>query len=238
MRRLAVLLVLAALACSSDGDVAPSPTPNAARARLAELAAKLTAATYDARYTFTAPAAEASGTLRIVAAPARLRLEIAGKTNVATFLDDAGRKIACDQPVGKSATCLLVAGPGEEAPAQFDPGIQRIFGEAARDLAENPGSYGVTAITALPATAAIPGSECFQVQRIVPTAIPSGVGGAQAGFETGQYCFATETGVITGAKVPDGALLLTSLQLTVPPTAFNPPASPVPLASPSPTPSR
>jgi hypothetical protein len=156
----------------------------------------------------------------------------------------------------KKKTCFLVARPGEEVPALFDPGVQRLFRDAVEDLAANPNDYVVRRIdgvptatptatttsptptptaTASPSLLPIPEGECFEVTRTIATPDPE----QPAGFENGTYCFA-EQGVATSINVKSGTMTLVKLLGPPPAAAFKPPAKvqKLPDLTPSPTPSK
>jgi len=133
MRRLllVLLLVLTLPACKKDHTPAPTPDPNAARDRLAQLADLTAKASYDATYKFAQRGGGGRGTVRIRQAPPQYRIDIATK-DVASFYYLRTQVISCSQKGTKKA-CFLVARPGEEIPSLFDPGVQRLFRDAVID---------------------------------------------------------------------------------------------------------
>ena len=249
--RLVALLAAVALlgACTEDKPAPPTPSPTedalaAARARLAVLARATADGVYDATYdvTYRVPqAAQGSkGTIRIWQRPPLYRIDIIGK-DVATYLVVATGIVSCSvKGAKKTKRCFLVARTGEQPPALFDPGVQRLFRDVVEDLAAHPADYTVVAVPFPTPTAAVspsprpvPASECFTVTR---TASPSS---NKTGFENGTYCLA-ERGFATYIDVESGTLRLS--HFGPPPSAnvFKPIAKVerLPDLTPSPTPSK
>jgi hypothetical protein len=247
----ALTALLALAACTSD----KKPDPNAAvarnRARLAVLAQATADNSYDASYTFVQSPSNASGLIRIRQTPPQYRIDVISKTSGASFFSLTTGTVSCSQKSFKK-TCFLVARPGEEIPALFDPGVQRLFRDAVEDLAANPDDYLVNlttppSMTATPSATAtptvtpspsgaallpIPAGECFAVTRAsgAPPASEKG------GFEDGTYCF-SDLGVATAIAVASGTLTLTRLAADPPPkAAFKPGAKVVKLPDLTPTP--
>ena len=254
------MLLLLALACTK-GD--PSPTPSgdpeaAARGRLAVLAQKTADGEYDATYRFVQRPSNATGSIRIRQVPPQYRIDVTSK-GTASFLSLTTGVVSCTVKA-QGSTCFLVARPGEEVPALFDPGVQRLFRDAVEELAKNPNGYRVSEFTPpldtseptppvtltpqspgatpTPSPEPLPVGVCFSVERL---ATPS-PGTVAAGFEDGTYCFA-ERGVATRIEVKSGVLELVALGGAPDATWFAPPArvqqlpalSPTPPASPRPT---
>lgn len=250
----AALTALLALSACTSGK---KPDPNAAvarnRARLALLAQATADNSYDASYTFVQSPSNASGLIRIRQVPPQYRIDVISKSSGASFYALTTGTVSCSQKSFKK-TCFLVARPGEEVPALFDPGVQRLFRDAVEDLAANPGDYlvnltappsGSETPTATPTVTPsvtpsasgavllpIPAGECFAVTRAsgAPPASEKG------GFEDGTYCF-SDQGVATYIAVASGTLTLTRLAADPPPkAAFKPSAKVVKLPDLTPTP--
>jgi hypothetical protein len=256
----ALLLVLPA--CTSGKKPDPNAGMARARARLAVLAQATATNSYDASYGFRQLPSNSAGYIRIRQAPPQYRIDVVSKSSGASFFSLASGTVSCAQR-SKRNTCFLVALPGEEVPALFDPGVQRLFRDAVEDLAANPTDYLVTALgtaspgatpsfTATPSTAlstatgtpgspspsaspgGLPVGECFAVVRA------SGAPPAteRGGFEDGTYCFA-EQGVATSIEVASGTLTLGRLLGPPPAIVFKPTTKVVrlpDLATPKPTP--
>lgn len=238
MRRSAILLaaLLVLPACTdskpkkNDGDDAK----NAARGRLTVLAQATADGSYDATYSFVQQPSNATGTIRIRQDPPQYRIDVTSKST-ASFLSLTTGVVSCTIKLPRGTTCFLVARPGEEVPALFDPGVQRLFRDAVTELAEHPTDYDVTALPATSdspsaAPSGVPTGECFLVKRTASPATPG------AGFEDGTYCFA-EQGIATRIEVESGLLTLKSLGGPPHVNWFTPPATVQQLPSLSATPS-
>jgi hypothetical protein len=270
LRPLALLAALALLPGCTDSPKPKRPAPGeeeaAARGRLAVLAQKTADGGYDATYRFVQRPSNATGTIRIRQEPPQYRIDVTSKGTASFFALTSG-VVSCTIKVPKGTSCFLVSRPGEEVPALFDPGVQRLFRDAVEELAKHPADYRVTRVggpaptpgtseTAPPATGTptatgsatapapsasgtpgLPAGECFRVERLA-SAEPS-PGTAAAGFEDGTYCFA-ERGIATQIEVASGVLELTAIGGEPHPNWFIPPAGVqrLPELSASPTPSR
>lgn len=245
-------------ACTDSKDPKPGEADvlAAARGRLAVLAQATADGAYDATYRFVQKPSNATGSIRIRQNPPQYRIDVTSKTT-ASFMVIAQGVVSCTIKVPKGTTCFLVAKPGEEVPALFDPGVQRLFRDAVIELAEHPTDYvvvesahpdepgpsvssaqpdGLTP-TPMPSGSPLPLGQCFSVER-VKTASPSTIRG---GFEDGTYCFA-EQGYATRIEVASGVLELVSLGGAPHENWFKPPATVQKLpdlpASATPTPSK
>lgn len=238
---LAVLVGLVPACTDKKKPTPPDPEAGlrAARARLAVLAQATANGVYDATYRFVQEESNATGTIRIRQRPPQYRIDINSKDSASFFSLKTGT-VSCSARKSKRS-CFLVARPGEEVPALFDPGVQRLFRDAVQDLATHPNTYLVTAIppspspSATPSPGALPVGECFQVQRIKASTGPD----QPAGFEDGTYCFA-ERGIATRIEVASGRLILRDVGGAPTAKAFKPTAKVVklPNLSPTPTPSK
>ncbi|HWL36931.1 MAG TPA: hypothetical protein VNQ77_12115 [Frankiaceae bacterium] len=258
---LLALLLVALPACTEDKK--PPYDPDAplkeARARLAVLAQATANGAYDAQYRFLQLPSNTAGVIRIRQSPPQYRIDIVSKDGASFFALKSGI-VSCSSKASKK-TCFLVARPGEEVPALFDPGVQRLFRDAVEDLAANPNGYIVRRVdpvpTATPVSATptptptktpskkpvsptpsllpIPVGECFEVTRTIETPDPQ----QPSGFENGTYCFA-EQGVATSINVKSGTMTLVKLLGPPPAAAFKPPAKvqKLPELTPTPTPSK
>lgn len=239
--RCAAMLVLAiALGACNYNSVEPTPTPSKddgltrPQRRLAELAGLAAVAAYDATYALRAASGE-TGTVRIVARPPDYRVDVTlrgGEPSI--FIQRAGSVVSCSTKA-RRVSCFTVARPGEPVPELFDPGVQRLFSDAVRELAASPASYVVTDAAA---PASPNGAECFDVRRQAPSGSATAAAAPTAdptGFETGQYCFGTD-GLLTRVAVTTGTLDLATRGPVPGPDAFAPPATPRALpALPSPS---
>jgi hypothetical protein len=250
----AVVLVAAlALVTACEKDKAdPDADLRAARGRLAVLAQATANGSYDATYRFVQRPSGTAGTIRILQSPPQYRIDVVS-TNSATYYALTTGIVSCSRK-GKKKTCFLVARPGEDPPALFDPGVQRLFRDAVEDLAQHPTDYTVRTVpnplvssgpgpssgspsaSASPSPSASPGlptGECFAVNR---AASPSA---DRNGFEDGTYCL-DERGVATYIDVASGTLTLTRLLDPPDARAFKPitKVQQLPDLTPTPTPSK
>jgi hypothetical protein len=248
------VLVLALAACDSgrgEGRPSPSTTPtptptlSADQVELARLATLAARATYDATYTFTATVNGRTGALRIAASPPSYRVDVVTGGSTAVLITTPQRTVSC-QVTSRKKSCFLVAGPGEDVPDLFDPGVQRLFSDAVADLAANPGRYTVNQVEVTLPAVATP-STCFQVglapeptgsEASSPTPTPT-TDADPTGFEAGQYCF-RDSGLLTSLVVSTGRITLRSTAPAPPPSVFAPvaPVQTLPSLSPGPSPSR
>jgi hypothetical protein len=245
VRTRCLVLVVAALAlvagCEKD-KADPDAALRAARGRLAVLAQATANGSYDATYRFVQRPSGTAGTIRILQSPPQYRIDVVSK-NSATYYSLTSGIVSCSHR-GTKKTCFLVARPGEDPPALFDPGVQRLFRDAVEDLAANPTDYTVRAVpfpsdsvspstTPSPSATPLPTGECFLVNRAASPAPDAG------GFEDGTYCM-SEQGVATYIDVSSGTLTLTKLGDPPDARAFKPSAKvqKLPDLTPTPTPSK
>jgi hypothetical protein len=223
---LLLALVLLAPACKHN-TTPPAATPTddlaAARARLAVLAQATASGIYDATYVFVQQGTNARGTIRIRQRPPFYRIDIARKDTASFFSLHRGI-VSCSRK-GKKKSCFLVARPGEEVPALFDPGVQRLFRDAVEDLAAHPDEYAVSRLPGPPSASSSPAAlgvapgECFLVNRPKPTATTAPR--TRVGFENGTYCF-TQDGMATLIDVNSGSLTLVKVGPAPTMAAFKP----------------
>jgi hypothetical protein len=247
---LAAVLLLPACTSHKKAPADPDAEGRRVRGRLAVLAQATANAEYDATYHFVQHPSNAHGQIRIRQSPPQYRIDVIAKGQASFFALRTGI-VSCSQKA-KKKTCFLVARPGEEVPALFDPGVQRLFRDAVADLAANPNDYVVTeappptetpsasvsasaSVSPSPSAAALPVGECFAITRSASAPPASEKGG----FEDGTYCFA-EQGVATSITVASGTLTLTALGPPPDATAFKPPTTvqKLPDLTPTPTPSK
>jgi hypothetical protein len=242
-----VVVAVAALAlvagCEKD-KADPDAALRAARGRLAVLAQATANGSYDATYRFEQRPSGTAGTIRILQSPPQYRIDVVSK-NSATYYSLTTGIVSCSHR-GTKKTCFLVARPGEDPPALFDPGVQRLFRDAVEDLAANPNDYTVRTVpfpsdsvsasssaTPSPGATPLPAGECFLVNR---AASPSA---DRNGFEDGTYCL-SEQGIATYIDVSSGTLTLTIVRNPPDAKAFKPSAKvqKLPDLTPTPTPSK
>ncbi len=243
-RCLVVAVAALALVAGCEKDKAdPDAAVRAARGRLAVLAQATANGSYDATYRFVQRPSGTAGTIRILQSPPQYRIDVVSK-NSATYYSLTTGIVSCSRR-GTKKTCFLVARPGEDPPALFDPGVQRLFRDAVEDLAANPTDYTVRAVpfpsgsasvavsSPSPTATPLPTGECFEVTR---AASPSPDRG---GFEDGTYCL-SEQGVATYIDVSSGTLTLTKLGNPPDAKAFKPitKVQKLPDLTPTPTPSK
>jgi hypothetical protein len=251
--RPAVLLValLVLPACTHDKKKAdPNAELNAARGRLAVLAQATANGSYIATYRFVQRSDGTAGTIRFVQAPPRYRFDVIVH-NSASYFELPTGVVSCARKELKK-TCFLVARPGEEVPALYDPVLPRLFRDAVADLAANPTEYVVRQVpypsasvspssasasasaTPGPSATPLPTGECYAVTRTSST--PSA---DRTGFEDGTYCFA-EQGIATYIDVTTGSMVLTAVGGTPNDASFKPITKVVrlPDLTPSPTPKK
>jgi hypothetical protein len=245
MRRAAALAVTTALlasACTTSKPAAPGPSaasqPALSRAQvaLAALATRAAGAAYDATYRLTTTLSSKPGTIRVITLPpGRIRVDVTTQGVVASSYMTSIGAVSCKTQKGKKPTCLLVARPGEKVPSAFDPGVQRLFSDAAAELGRDPGTFDVSALPARPKSGKLPAATCFHVQRKTTAALPAQ---DPSGFETGDYCFSAG-GVPTSLKVNYGTLSLAALGARPTAKLFVPPVKPMqlPALTPPPKPS-
>jgi hypothetical protein len=265
LRPLALLVAVALLSgCTDSKPKRPSPAEEeaAARGRLTVLAQKTADGGYDATYRFVQRPSNASGTIRIRQEPPQYRIDVTSKGTASFFALRTGI-VSCTIKLPRGTSCFLVARPGEEVPALFDPGVQRLFRDAVEELAKHPNDYRVTRTdtpaasptgtaptgtapasptvtpsgSPTPSPEPLPVGECFRVERLGTASASPGT--TAAGFEDGTYCFA-ERGVATRIEVASGVLELVKLGGEPHPNWFRPPATvqSLPDLTPSPTPTR
>lgn len=149
-----------------------------------------------------------TGQVTVTRAGDRLRVDVAVKGMTTSLMTAEQGWVACAQ--GEKPTCVTVAGPGEELPAAWDPGVGRIItsvvpGLAARDR----GTYGDGYVVA---SGDLPAAACVEV----------------VGPDTGRYCVA-ESGVLRRAKFTGGTLSLLSQSEAADAARFVPAVAPTPL---------
>jgi hypothetical protein len=249
-RRLAALLValpLLAGACSDDKpttepsetpspSISVSPSPSPEQLELGRLAGLAAVAKYDASYRFVESSTKKAGILRIVALAPYFRLDVTTDGTTAIFLTSPNRTVSCSVR-GTKKSCFLAARKGEKVPDLFDPGLQRLFSDAVKDLAANPLNYAVTSSPNFDLPGKLPTGKCFAVDK-APGA-PGGSGPEDpTGFETGRYCF-SPGGLLTHLSVETGRITMMKISPTPDIKDFNAPAPVKSLPPlPSPTPSK
>lgn len=145
---MALLAALALLGgCTDSKPERPTPAEEeaSARARLAVLAQKTADGAYDATYRFVQRPSNATGTIRIRQDPPQYRIDVTSRGTASFFALTTG-VVSCTIKLPRGTTCFLVARAGEEIPALFDPGVQRLFRDAVEELAKHPNDYRVTRV--------------------------------------------------------------------------------------------
>jgi hypothetical protein len=226
----------AATSPAATGETSPQYAPDdaAAKAALTELARKASAAAYDATYAFATSGT--TGTVRIVAAPPRYRVDLASGSKTAQFYQIGIGAVNCTVPAGKVAECALVAKAGQPIPEAADPGVQHIFTDGLDALARQPEGFAVSPLVDATALPAMPAGRCFHIERLADLApvSPGAVAPPGEGFESGDYCFDPASGVLTSVRVATGTLTLQTAPTAPANADFTPPAAPQQLpASPS-----
>ncbi|MDQ1709468.1 MAG: hypothetical protein QOG49_853 [Frankiaceae bacterium] len=225
-----------AASAGSAASIAPSPSASgtddpAAKAALTARAKKAAGAAYDATYVFATGGT--TGTVRIVAAPPRYRVDLVSGARTAEFYQIAIGAVNCTVPAGKSAECALVAKPGQPIPDAVDPGVQHLFTDGLDALARHPEGF---AVAALPDASPLPGlapGQCFHIERLADLApvSPGTVPAPGEGFESGDYCFDPASGVLTSVRVATGTLTLQKPPAAPVDADFTPPATPQQLSA-------
>jgi hypothetical protein len=225
----------AAPATEQSSSPTAAPTAGSPADQLAGLVAAAADHRYTATYQYTPPKAKTARTVAVTLANDGSWLvsvpggALAGGRDVAVA-GTAGGVYQCGLG-GAGATgssCVKVAEPGGRVPAAYDPQLESIFTTWVPALGDRQAALSI-ATAAPPASA--PGS-CFSVEpnaASLASPVPGGV-----------YCLNTD-GVVTGAQLPLGTLVLVGNPAPAPPTVTLPAAmaatGAVPTASPSPSPS-
>lgn len=223
---------------ATEHSGSPSPAQTDAGSPADQLAGLVAAAAdhrYTATYQYTPPGAKAARTVTV---------SLANDGSWLVSVPGAGLGGGRDVAVAGTATgvyqcglggagatgssCVRVANAGGRVPAAYDPQLESIFTTWVPALGNRQAALSIA--TASPPASA-PGT-CFSVE---PTAaslaspVPAGV-----------YCL-NRDGVVTGAQLPLGTLVLVGNPAPAPPTITLPAAmaatGAVPTASPSPSPS-
>lgn len=149
-----------------------------------------------------------TGRVTVTRADDLLRVDVAVKGMTTSLMTAEQGWVACAQ--GEKPTCVTVAGPGEELPAAWDPGVGRIVSSVVPGLAaRDRGTYGDGYVVA---SGDLPAAACVEV----------------VGPDTGRYCVA-ESGVLRRAKFTGGTLSLLAQSDAADPARFVPAVAPTPL---------
>ncbi|MGN6332261.1 MAG: hypothetical protein ACTHOD_11510 [Motilibacteraceae bacterium] len=200
---------------SSVTPVAAAPAVDDASAR----AARAIGSTSLARYSLTATDGTAAQV--VVARDGRtLRLDLVhGPRTDSLLLTADGTAVSCHlagTPSTAGPTCLRLAGPGQPLPPLLDPGLERVMTASLTYLAAGVATARPT--SALPAAAALPAAQCYDVSGI--------------GQDAGTYCL-SEDGLLRRAVFPSGTLDLVSVGAPPAAATFAPPVPPTPLPTPT-----
>jgi hypothetical protein len=195
---------------ASTSTTAAGPTDPGARQLIALLtgAGKLV---FHARYQVTA--AQAQAVLELWHSPPNARLDETetggGNTIQSTQITDGTNEVACQRAAAAAWTCVKSGLDPSKNPGDV------VFGNLNRFLAE--ASYAVTDAT----VADLP-ARCFTGS----TPLPAAGAGAPAPTSPPRIC-TTPAGIPLLIDTGDGPVTATSIDTTVPATAFTPPAQPV-----------
>ena len=147
----------------------------------------------------------------------RTRLDITENDGRVLIQVDPTGTYTCNVPATGVASCLTLAGPGEDVPANLDPGGQRLFTTTLAVLAAGSG-LKVAAAAPRPAVNGIAIAKCYALIA------------APAGAAPGTYCF-TATGILARAQFRSNVLQLTALGGTPVDSDFVFPVPPLPVSS-------
>jgi hypothetical protein len=230
----AAMLVACVSACGGSAPSPPTPsassssssTPDLGTARVA-LAARAALAQdhrFAALYTLEAPDRGKRNVVATVADDGSWRVDIAGgvlggTADVSIISNTAGvyqcSLSSATNPI--SPACVLVAQPSKRVPAEFDPGVERVFRQSLSVFTDRQAALSVTAVAPLPGSQAQGlTSTCFSVDSISAS--------LSAPVDVGIYCYAPD-GLLTAARTDFGLLALASAP--VPPPAAAPLPGPV-----------
>lgn len=211
--RAAIVVLVAApllglVGCGGDSADDPADQLSDFRARAAAGAD----ASYTATYALTQGGNAGKADVAVSHTPDSLRLDISTPAGVATSITTPSGTVAC-QATGKAApTCLQAAGPGEDPPAAFNPGLRDVFTSALSDLGDGFGTVEVLGTPTDTDADALCG-------RVTGNDVPQGL-----------YCLLPD-GVVASANFTSGALKLTSQGAAPANATFAPLATPRPRAS-------
>ena len=217
-------------ASTSPGSAEPSQATQA-RGQLAARVAVAKDRRYVAAYTITAAGKPTRSVLVTVAADASWRVDVQGGalggTADITIVGRPEGQYQC--PLSVNSGCVRVAEPGRGLPAAIDPRVQYPFSIWLDVLIDRQVPLSVALAAALPGSS----GACFAIEPAV-TAL-------KAPIDAGTFCYADD-GLLTAAKLPFGALLLTGQPSAAPATVTLPgpvisgtPLSTAPPPSPKPS---
>ena len=146
----------------------------------------------------------------------RTRLDITENDGRVLIQVDPTGTYTCNLPTTGSASCLTLAGPNEDVPANLDPGGQRLFTTTLAVLAAGSGLRWPRLRRGRGNGIAI--AKCYALIA------------APAGAAPGTYCF-TATGILARAQFRSNVLQLTALGGTPADSDFTLPVSPLPVSS-------
>jgi hypothetical protein len=208
----AALLTLGLAACGHD-DPGPAPTTAApsvtddasdARADLSGLATLAQDHAYAALYSMDGGNGVARNVVTTVGVDGTWRVDVSGGalggTADVSIVSTRAGVYQCtvsspQQPI--TPTCVRVADPGTKVPADYDPGVERLFRPALTVFTDRQAPLSVAAVQPL---AGAKGS-CFSVDTIAAA--------LSAPVDVGIYCYTAE-GLLTAARVDLGTLTLVS----------------------------
>ena len=219
------MLVACVSACGNAAAPTPAPSPSVsmapdlgtARVALAARAALAQDHRFAALYTLDTPGRAQRNVVATVADDGSWRVDIAGgilggTADVAIISNTSG-VYQCSLSSTTNLinpTCVLVANAGKRVPAEFDPGVERVFRTSLSVFTDRQAALSVTAMPPLPGSQNQGlTSSCFSVDSISAS--------LRAPIDVGIYCYSAE-GLLTGARTDFGLLALASAPVP-PPTA-------------------
>jgi hypothetical protein len=253
-----LVAVLAAPAAGCGGDT-PVPAPSAgasgsapvitdARIDLAARAAAAEDRRFTALYTLDTAGRDQRSVVVTAATDGTWRVDVpgaalGGTADIAIASIEAGVFQCTLTSAARSepATCVRIADQGKKVPNRYDPGVQHLFSDWLNVLTDRQAALAVSAAQPLvrnPA-AGVPKGACFAVESIAAS--------LKSPVDAGLYCYADD-GVLTGARIGAGTLLLAAQPAAPPPSVDLPgpvvageplgkDAPPPPPTTPSPSPS-
>lgn len=206
-----------------------SASASAAAAALAELQHQASLAqgkSFTATYAAQGSNPPRSGAVTVFHTPAATRLDVGESgTNVRILVTDKGTFSCKFASAGKTPLCVTLAGPGATIPPSLDPGLQHLFTSALDEIRNGSGLHVQAAPPQSPPGSSGPAS-CYAVTAAPPN----------GDLVPGTYCYLD--GVLTSAEFRSSSLRLTKMGPAPKGADFALPASPAPLASPSPSATR
>jgi hypothetical protein len=222
---MATAMVVACVSACGGDPAPPQPSPSAsvstapdldtARVALAARAALAQDHRFAALYTLDTPGRAQRNVVATVADDGSWRVDIAGGilggTADVSIISNTTGVYQCSLSSATNPlnpTCVLVAEAGKRLPAEFDPGVERIFRQSLSVFTDRQAALSVTAMPPLPGsqTQGLT-SSCFSVDSISAS--------LRAPVDVGIYCYSAE-GLLTGSRTEFGLLALASAPVPPP----------------------